>query len=257
MKKQVWLTAYDAPTAELLEEAGVDAILVGDSLGMVVLGYETTKPVTVEEMLHHIRAVRRGTKKTPIIGDLPLKGVEKGPRQALISSKRFMDAGCDVVKLEWQKDFFETLDLLKRNKIPVMGHLGLTPQSLKKGERFGLRAESTSEAKQLLEHALEAEKRGARSILLECIPWPLAKEVSSRLKIPTIGIGAGPYCDGQVLVFQDMIGTFQKFKPRFVKRYTSLHPLMKKAVEKYTQEVRAGSFPGMKHSFKAGEERSA
>ena len=249
MKKQAWLTAYDAPTAELLEEAGIDAILVGDSVGMVVLGYSTTTPVTMEEMLHHIRAVRRGAKKTRIIGDLPLKGVERGPKQALQSAKRFIEAGCDSVKLEWREDFFEILDLLKAHRIPVMGHFGLTPQSVKKGERFGLRDATAKEAAQLVRRALEAEKRGASSVLLECVPWKAAKEVAEKLRIPVIGIGAGPYCDGQVLVFHDLVGIFRKFKPKFVKRYARLHPLMERAVKRYQKEVSAGKFPAKRHSF--------
>ncbi len=250
----VMLTGYDAPTAELLEAVGVDIILVGDSVGMVVLGYDSTVPVTMDEMIHHTKAVRRGAKKTFVIGDLPLKGVQKGPRQALESARRFIEVGCQAVKLEWNDRCLETTRLLVRNKIPVMGHVGLTPQSASKEGGFKVRAQEAGTALELLERAKAFEKAGAFSLLLECVPTPVAKEVTQRLKIPTFGIGAGPHCDGQVLVFQDIIGAFKKFRPRFVKAYADVDSVMQKAAARFIHEVRLGDFPKKKHSFGMNKE---
>ncbi len=249
-KKWAMLTAYDFPTAEVLEKAGADLILVGDSLGMVLLGYSSTADVTMDEMIHHAKAVRRGAKNSFIIGDLPLKGVEKGPQQALISSKRFIrEAGCDAVKLEWGPKALETTDLLVRNKIPVMGHIGLTPQTAAKIGGFKVQGQDAESALKILEAALLLEKHGVFSIILECVPAPIAAVITKTLKVPTIGIGAGPACDGQVLVFHDLVGIFTKFTPRFVKHYARLEPLMKNAVEKYVRDVKAARFPQRKHSF--------
>ncbi len=244
------LTAYDAPTAELLESADVDVILVGDSVGMVLLGYDSTVPVTMDEMIHHAKAVRRGAKKTFMIGDLPLKGVEKGPHQTLESARRFVrEAGCQAVKLEWNTHCLESTRLLVWNGIPVMGHMGLTPQSASSEGGFKVRAQKAEEAQALLGKALAFEKAGVFSILLECVPSPVAELLTKRLKVPTFGIGAGPHCDGQVLVFQDVVGTFKKFRPRFVKAYADTDGLMRKAVSRFIREVRSGAFPGKKHSF--------
>ncbi len=249
-RKQTMLTAYDAPTAEILESEGIDFILVGDSVGMVLLGYASTVPVTMDEMIHHAKAVRRGAKKTFVIGDLPLKGIQKGPRQALESAKRFIkEAGCQAVKLEWNARCLETTRLLVQHKICVMGHVGLTPQSAFRQGGFKVRAQSSKEAQTLLETALAFEKAGAFSLLLECIPAPVAKAVTQRLRIPTFGIGAGPDCDGQVLVFQDIIGSFKKFTPRFVKIYADVDGLSRKAVSYFIREVRSGRFPEKKHCF--------
>lgn len=244
------LTAYDAPTAELLEASGVDLILVGDSLGMVLLGYPSTTFVTMDEMIHHAKAVRRGAKKSFIIGDLPLKGIEKGPRQALESARRFLkEASCDAVKLEWGSRTVEMLDLLTKHKIPVMGHAGLTPQTAAKKGGFRVQGRDAQSALAVAKEAQIFEKRGAFSVLLECVPVPVAKVITEELAVPTIGIGAGPYCDGQVLVFHDLVGIFKKFTPRFIKRYARLDDSMRKAVAAYVKDVREGRFPGKKHGF--------
>ena len=244
------LTAYDAPTAELLEKSGVDFILVGDSLGMVLLGYPSTTPVTMDEMIHHAKAARRGAKKSFLIGDMPLKGIERGLRQALESAKRFVqEGGCDAVKLEWAPRTLKMTDLFIRNKIPVMGHIGLTPQRVKKRDGFKVQGRDAESAFKILKAAKALEKEGAFSVLLECVPSPIAGFITRELKIPTIGIGAGPECDGQVLVFHDLVGIFTKFKPRFVKRYARLDETMRQAVKNYVREVKGGRFPTKQHGF--------
>ncbi len=241
------LTAYDAPTAALLEACGIDMILVGDSLGMVVLGYPSTLPVTMDEMIHHAKAVRRGAPKSFIIGDLPLKGIEKGPRQALLSSKRFIkEAGCDAVKLEWGPHALQTIGILRKNKIRVMGHVGLTPQTVKKFKVQGLDAAS---ALKIWRQARDFERHGAEWLVLECVPAALAEFITKNLKTPTLGIGAGPHCGGQVLVFQDMVGIFKKFLPKHVKRYMDLDTPMRKAVKRFAREVKSGVFPSKKQQF--------
>ena len=205
----------------------------------------------MDEMVHHLKAVRRGAKKSFVIGDLPLKGVEKGPLQVLRSAKRFMEeAGADAVKLEWQgADTIEVLKLLSHAKIPVMGHVGLTPQTVSKKEGFGMRGKEASTAFQIVKQALLFETGGAFSVLIECVPNEVAKAITDRLKIPTIGIGAGFFCDGQVLVFHDLVGLFMKFKPHFVKRYANLYGEMEKAVGGYLKDVRARRFPGKENGF--------
>lgn len=249
-KTWAMLTAYDAPTAELLEACGVDFILVGDSVGMVLLGYSTTLPVTMDEMIHHAKAVRRGAKKAYLIGDLPLKGVDKGPEQTLVSARRFIEeAGCDAVKLEWNSQALAATDLMLRHKIPVMGHLGLTPQTAADKSGFRVQGRDAQAALEILKKARDWEKHGIFSLLVECVPSPVAREITRRLSIPTIGIGAGADCDGQVLVFQDLVGAFTKFEPRFVKHYARLAPLMKKAVTNYVSDVKRGTFPQKKHTF--------
>ena len=248
--KWVMLTAYDAPTAELLERHGVDVILVGDSVGMVLLGYDSTVPVTMDEMIHHAKAVRRGAKKSFVIGDLPLKGVEKGPKQTLVSARRFIrEAGCQAVKLEWSDRCLESVRLLIKKGIPVMGHIGLTPQSASREGGYGVRGQEGSKAAALLKNALLLEKAGAFAVLLECVPSPVARTITERLRVPTFGIGAGPHCDGQVLVFHDVVGAFKKFKPRFVRSYADVQAVMQKAIGKFVKDVRNGRFPQKKHGF--------
>ena len=249
-RKLVMLTAYDAPTAELLEAQGVDIILVGDSVGMVLLGYDSTVPVTMDEMIHHAKAVRRGAGKSFVVGDLPLKGVEKGPEHALRSARRFVqEGGCQAVKLEWNQRCLKTTRLLLRNEIPVMGHIGLTPQTAAKEGGFRVRGREAEKAVMLLKNATALEEAGAFALLLECVPSPVAKAITERVKIPVFGIGAGPHCDGQVLVFHDVVGVFKKFKPRFVRSYADVHAVMQKAVTRFIKDVRAGRFPQKKHSF--------
>ncbi len=249
-KRLVVLTAYDAPTAEVLEKAGVDMILVGDSVGMVLLGYPSTVYVTMDEMIHHAKAVRRGAPHSFIVGDMPFKGIERGPRQALISAKRFIrEAGCNAVKIEWREDALSITDLLIENKIPVMGHVGLTPQKVRVKEGFKVQGQDAAKAIEIFRAAKAFEERGAFSMILECVPAPVARVITASLKIPTIGIGAGADCDGQVLVFHDLVGIFKKFTPRFVKRYAHLDAAITKAVARYTADVRSGKFPAKKHSF--------
>lgn len=244
------LTAYDAPTAEILEKAGVDFILVGDSVGMVVLGYPSTASVTMDEMIHHAKAVRRGAKRSLVIGDMPLKGIQQGPRQALGSAKRFIrEAGCNAVKLEWGPNALRMTKLLVRHKIPVMGHVGLTPQTAQKKNGFRVQGQDAESAIGILKAAKAFEGEGAFSVLLECVPREVARRITRELRIPVIGIGAGPDCDGQVLVFHDLVGIFKKFRPRFVKRYAELDSVMARAVTRYVHEVRTGKFPAKKHSF--------
>lgn len=244
------LTAYDAPTAEILEKAGVDFILVGDSVGMVVLGYPSTACVSMDEMIHHAKAVRRGAKESLVIGDMPLQGIQHGPRQALASAKRFIrEAGCDGVKLEWGPKALEMTKLLIRHKIAVMGHVGLTPQTTKRRDGFRVQGQDAKHAVQILEAAKAFEREGVFSVIIECVPSEVGRFISGELKIPVIGIGAGPDCDGQVLVFHDLVGIFKKFKPRFVKRYAELDSVMTRAVTNYVREVKTGKFPAKKHSF--------
>jgi 3-methyl-2-oxobutanoate hydroxymethyltransferase len=200
-QKWAMLTAYDALTSSLLESEGVDWILVGDSVGMVLLGYASTTDVTMDEMIHHASAVRRGAPKSFIIGDMPLAALSKGPAHALACAKRFIrEAGCDAVKVEWRKDAIAITKKLLQNKIPVMGHVGLTPQSVKKGESFRVRGKAAGEAAAVYESALAFEKAGTFSVLVECVPEPVGQAIARALKTPVIGIGAGRYCDGQVRV---------------------------------------------------------
>lgn len=247
-KKWTMLTAYDAPTAEILEKGGVDWILVGDSLGMVVLGYSSTAPVTMEEMLHHTRAARRGAPNSFIIGDMPLKAVQDGVQKALKAAKEFIRDGANAVKVEWREDALEITHKLLRNGIPVMGHVGLTPQTAgPKG--FKVRGADAEGASEVLEHALSFEKEGAFAVLLECVPAPVSKVITKKLKVPVIGIGAGADCDGQVLVFHDMVGWFTKFRPRFVKRYADAQKIFGRAIGRYIQEVQSGKFPDKARCF--------
>lgn len=244
------LTAYDASTAEILEAAGVDIILVGDSLAMVVLGYSSTAEVTMDEMIHHAKAVRRGAKKSFIIGDLPLKAIEKGPQQALVSAHRFIhEAGCDAVKLEWSDSALAIAELLVKEGIPTMGHVGLTPQTVTGPDGFRVQGAEVESAVEIYRAALAFEEKKVFSVLLECVPAPLAKKITDDLKVPTIGIGAGKDCDGQVLVYHDVVGLFTKFEPRFVKRYADIHKTARRAVEKYIKDVRGKSFPSKAHAY--------
>ena len=249
-KKWTMLTAYDAPTAELLEQAGIDLILVGDSLGMVVLGYPSTLPVTMDEMIHHARAVRRGAKKAFVIGDMPFEGLKNGPRQALESAKRFMrEAGCNAVKLEWNARGLETARLLIRHRIPVMGHIGLAPQTAFQRGVFRAQGQDAEDGWKILENARMLEREGAFSLVLECVTAPVAKAITQEVRIPAIGIGSGPFCDGQVLVFHDLTGIYKKLAPRFVKPYADLDDVMARAVRRYRRDVTTGRFPQRKHSF--------
>ena len=248
-RKIVALTAYDCPTAEILDKAGVDLILVGDSLGMVVLGYASTRFVTMDEMIHHAKAVRRGVKRAYLVGDMPYRSYET-PAQAYRNAMRFIEeAGCDAVKLEGGRRILPAFRFLRKKKVPVQGHLGLLPQSVPPGRPFRVQAKEAHSAERLVKEALLLQKEGAFSLILESIPYEVAKIVTERLQIPTIGIGAGPFCDGQILVTHDLLGLFQKFRPRFVKTYATLTPSIDRAVRRYRKEVLTNSFPTLRHAF--------
>ena len=240
-QKIVMLTAYDFPTAKLMDNI-VDIILVGDSIGMVVLGYENTTKVTMQDMLRATEAVARGAKNSLIVGDMPI-GTYDNKLNALKNAKQFLKAGANAVKIEKKPEIAE---FLVKNKIDVMGHIGLTPQTI---TNFKVQGKYGKSAKRLVEEAKACEKSGCFSLVLECIPLNLAKKITQSISIPTIGIGAGIHCDGQVLVTHDILGLFEAFKPKFVKRYADLSSLMKKAFEQYAKEVRKGEFPSDEHSF--------
>ena len=250
------LTAYDYPGAKLVDESGVDIILVGDSLAMTVLGHPNTIAVTVVEMLHHCKAVARGANRAFLIGDMPFMSyqVEKG--EAIRNAGRFLkEGGMDAVKLEGGGEVLDTVAAIVRAGIPVMGHLGLTPQTITKLGGFKVQATTAEDATRLHEDAVALQEAGCFSIVLEAVPAPVAEAVSQELKIPTIGIGAGPGCDGQVLVFHDVLGLFDKFVPRFVKQYASLRQPSLDAFKAFVAEVQAGTFPTQDHSFKIKEEQ--
>lgn len=244
------LTAYDYPTALAMERAGIDSILVGDSLGMVVLGYETTLPVTMEDMLHHCKSVARGTKYALLIGDMPFMSYQAAIDDAVRNAGRFLqEAGMDAVKLEGGRERLDAINAIVAAGIPVMGHLGLTPQSLHQLGGFRAQAKTAEAAKRLLDDALLLQDAGCFSIVLEAVPQQLAELVSQRLDIPTIGIGAGGGCDGQVLVTHDLLGLFDRFTPKFVKRYAEINAEMVKAFSAFKADVESHQFPAEEHSI--------
>lgn len=244
------LTAYDYPTALALDQAGIDAILVGDSLGMVVLGYENTLPVTMEDMLHHCKAVARGARGALLIGDMPFMSFQVSIPEAVRNAGRLLqEGGMDAVKLEGGRERLETTRAITAAGIPVMGHLGLVPQSVNQLGGFRPQARQAAEARRLIEDALLLEQAGCFAIVLESIPARLAERVSSSLEIPTIGIGAGAGCDGQVLVTHDLLGLFERFTPRFARRYAELHAEMVQAFEAYKRDVEEGVFPAQEHTI--------
>ena len=244
------LTAYDYVTAKMVEEAGVPLILVGDSLGMVMLGYESTIPVTMEEMLHHTKAVVRGAKKALVIGDMPFMTYHISVSDALHNAARFIqEGGAQAVKLEGGEVVADKVRRLVDCGIPVMGHIGLTPQSIHQLGGFKVRGKAVEEAKKLLNDARILEEAGAFAIVLECIPAPLSKLITQKLAIPTIGIGAGPDCDGQVQVISDLLGLYAEFVPRHAKQYARLAGEIRNAVSSYISEVKSLSFPTMEQSY--------
>ena len=245
----VMLTAYDFPTARLVAEAGVDLILVGDSLGMVVLGYESTVPVTMDEMVHHVKAARRGAHGAFLIGDMPFLSYAT-PEQALANAARLMkEALADSVKLEGGVEVVPIVEALVRAGVPVLGHVGLTPQTASALGGFKVQGKAEADARRILEGALALEQAGCWGVVLELVPAPLAELITSRLGIPTIGIGAGPHCDGQVLVFHDLVGLFAGFTPSFVKRYAEVGAAIRDAVARYADDVRGGRYPAESQSF--------
>ncbi|QXM07092.1 3-methyl-2-oxobutanoate hydroxymethyltransferase [Crassaminicella indica] len=249
------LTAYDYSTAKLLDEAGADSLLVGDSLGMVMLGYENTLQVTVDDMIHHIKAVSRGVKRAMVVGDMPFLSyhicVEESVRNA---GRLIQEGGAHVVKLEGGRDVIDHVKAIVKAQIPVIGHLGLTPQSINMFGGFKVQGKSEEAARKILEDALLLQEAGVFSLVLECIPEKLAKLITEKLDIPTIGIGAGKYCDGQVLVTQDMLGMYTDFTPKFVKKYDNLNESIVAATKKYIEEINTGVFPSKEHTFKIDDE---
>ncbi|HEX7221273.1 MAG TPA: 3-methyl-2-oxobutanoate hydroxymethyltransferase [Burkholderiales bacterium] len=248
------LTAYDYPGAKLVAEGGVDLILVGDSLGMVVLGYDSTVAVTMEDMVHHTRAARRGAPQAFLVADLPFLSYGT-PEQALANAARLMkDAGADSVKLEGGEEVRPIVEALVRAGVPVLGHVGLTPQTASALGGFKLQGRDEADARRILEGAAVLEQAGCWGVVLELVPAPLARLITGRIGIPTIGIGAGPHCDGQVLVFHDVVGMYAGFRPTFVKRYAEAGGAIRDAVARYAAEVKDGSFPGEGQSFGMREE---
>lgn len=242
MKKLVMLTAWDYPTAKILDEVGIDYILVGDSLAMTVLGHTDTKNIGMEEMLHHVRAVLKGVIKTPVIADMPI-GSYTNPKKALLNAKKFINLGSSMVKIEGRK--IEVVEVLAANSIKVVGHLGLLPQTAKE---YRVAGREEKESKQILKDALDLEKAGISLLILECVPVNLAKKITRALKIPTIGIGAGKYTKGQVLVLADIIGLTSK-KLKMAKQYVDINKEISKAVSSFRKDVEAGVFPKKENSF--------
>ena len=244
------LTAYDFLSARMLDEAGIPIILVGDSLGMVMLGYDSTVPVTLDEMLHHTRAVARGATRAVVVGDMPFGSYQQGPDQALANATRFLkEAGANAVKLEGGGRMVEVTDVLVSAGIPVMGHLGLTPQSVNQFGGFKVQGRDEDDAERIVDDAVALAEAGAFSIVLECVPAEVARQVTSAVEVPTIGIGAGPDTDAQVLVWHDFLGLTSGRLPRFVKQYADLRGTITDAVKAFASEVGDGVYPADEHTY--------
>lgn len=257
-KKITMMTAYDYPTASLVDQAGIDTILVGDSLGMVMLGYNSTVPVTMDEMIHHCKAVCRGAQRGFVIGDMPFISYQVSNEKAIENAARFIkEAGCDCVKLEGGSEMAHVVKAIVDAGIPVCAHIGLTPQTATKLSGFKVQGKDAESARALLKSAQDLEEAGAFLIVMECIPDLLGAKITKELKIPTIGIGAGKDCDGQVLVYHDLVGLFERFTPKFVKQYINLAPKIREALIQYKEEVENGSFPGPEHGFSITAEEAA
>ena len=254
-EKITMLTAYDYSTAKLIDESGINAILVGDSLGMVVLGYEDTLSVTMEDMIHHTAAVARGAKNALVVSDMPFMSYQTSVYDAVYNAGRLMKEGrANVVKLEGGIEIADKIKAIVNASIPVMAHLGLTPQSVNAFGGYKVQGKDDKAAQNLLDAARAVEAAGAFAVVLECVPAKLAEVISKSISIPTIGIGAGGGCDGQVLVYQDMLGMFSDFTPKFVKKYGNIGESMKEAFKGYINEVKSGAFPKEEHSFKIDDE---
>lgn len=252
--KLTMLTAYDYSTAKLIDEAGIDAILVGDSLGMVCLGYPDTLSVTMEDMIHHTKAVTRGVKEAFVVADMPFMSYQTSVYDAVVNAGRLIKEGhAHAVKLEGGMEVCEQIRAIVRASIPVCAHIGLTPQSINAFGGFSVQGKGEEAAKRLIEEAKAVEEAGAFSVVLECVPEALATLITQQINIPTIGIGAGAGCDGQVLVYQDMLGLYSDFVPKFVKQFKKLDSEMKEGFRAYREEVRAGLFPAKEHTFKIDE----
>lgn len=254
-EKLTMLTAYDYTTAKLLDESGFDSILVGDSLGMVVLGYDDTLSVTMEDMIHHSSAVARGAKNALVITDMPFMSYQTSVYDAVVNAGRLVKEGkAQAVKLEGGIEFCEHIKAIVKASIPVCAHIGLTPQSINAFGGFKVQGKGKQEAQRLLDEARAVEEAGAFAVVLECVPAKLAKKISESISIPTIGIGAGAGCDGQVLVYQDMLAMYSDFKPKFVKQYAQIGSVMKDAFKQYISEVKSGAFPSEEHTFKIDDD---
>lgn len=244
------VTAYDYGSAELVDAAGIDLILVGDSVGMVVMGLDSTVPVTMEQMLYHCRLVARGSRYAFLVGDMPFLSYQTSVTEAIQNAGRFLkEAGMEAVKLEGGQEMADTITAVSRAGIPVMGHIGLTPQSVAQLGGYRIQGKTAVAAQKLLDDALALQAAGCFALVLEAVPAPVATAISQRLHIPTIGIGAGPGCDGQVLVYHDMLGLFDKLQPRFVKRYAHLRQTIMEALTAYREEVTSGQFPAENHTY--------
>ncbi|MBW1716704.1 MAG: 3-methyl-2-oxobutanoate hydroxymethyltransferase [Deltaproteobacteria bacterium] len=256
-RKITMLTAYDYPTAQMVDQTEIDTILVGDSLGMVVLGYTSTVPVSMEEMIHHTKAVTRGATYAFVIGDMPFMSYQTGVERAVENAGRFMKEGeCDAVKLEGGTEVAPVVKAIVTAGIPVCAHIGLTPQTATQLSGFKVQGKDAESAQNLIKSAKDLEKAGAFMVVMECIPDILASTITKELSIPTIGIGAGKDCDGQVLVYHDTVGLFERFTPKFVKQYIKLGPMIVDALKQYKKEVEEGVFPGEEHTFKMSKEEA-
>nr|WP_241408000.1 3-methyl-2-oxobutanoate hydroxymethyltransferase [Clostridium beijerinckii] len=248
------LTAYDYSMAKIIDESGVNGILIGDSLGMVIKGEEDTLAVTIDEIIYHTKAVKKGAKNALIVSDMPFLSYHVSIEQAVLNAGRLIkEGGANAVKLEGGANVAAQIKAIVDAQIPVMGHIGLTPQSVNAFGGFKVQGKSEAAAKQLIDDAILIEKSGAFSIVLEGIPEKVAEIITNAVSIPTIGIGAGKYCDGQILVYQDMLGMFNDFVPKFVKQYANVGTVMRDAISSYVKEVQAGDFPEEKHTFKIDE----
>ncbi len=256
-EKITMVTAYDYPSAKMLDEVGIDTILVGDSVGMVVLGYESTLPVTMEEMIHHCKAVSRAVKRGFIIGDMPFMSYQVSVEKAIENAGRLIkEGGCDAVKLEGGSEVAHIVKAIVDMGIPVCGHIGLTPQRATMLSGYKVQGRDIETAKALIKAAKDLEDAGAFMIVMECVPDVLASIITKQVQIPTIGIGAGKDCDGQVLVYHDLLGMFEKFVPKFVKQYVNLASEIKRALTRFKEEVESGEFPKPEHAFHMNPEEA-
>jgi 3-methyl-2-oxobutanoate hydroxymethyltransferase len=250
-EKILALTAYDFPVAKIIDDAGIDLILVGDSLGMVVLGYENTIPVTMDDMIHHTKPVARAARRALVVGDMPYFSFHLSPEESIRNASRFIkEAGAQAVKIEGaSRKRLKLVESLVEAEIPVMGHVGLTPQSIHHIGQFKVKGSEKKEAEKLIQDALNLQKAGVFAVILECIPLEVARIITAKLSIPTIGIGAGPWCDGQIIVFHDLVGCSGGYLPKFVKKYADLHNVIAAAVSGYRNDVLKGFFPDDEHSY--------
>ncbi|MDI6820209.1 MAG: 3-methyl-2-oxobutanoate hydroxymethyltransferase [Candidatus Hodarchaeaceae archaeon] len=254
-EKITMLAAYDYPTARMIDEAAIEAILVGDSLGNVVLGHRDTLSVTMDEMIHHTKAVARGTKYALLVGDMPFLSYQASIEDAIRNAGRLVKEGqAEAVKVEGGRNVVDKVEAIIRAGIPVMGHLGLTPQWVHQFGGFKVRGKTETTARSIIEDAKVLEEAGVFSIVLECVPWQLAKMITESVSVPTIGIGAGPYCDGQVLVLHDLLGLSGQHIPKFVKRYTDMEGIVAKALANFREEVKSCKFPSIEHSYAMEDE---